>query len=123
MGGGFGGGCVDGSAVVLVGGTIGIFCWGIGGIVCIGGIGVIVDGITGVWSVRGTGGGVIWALCCRVVWYGCVGMGVVYDVLVVLEMVGLMVVRWVVGLGVGLAASQWVWGVLAGSGGCVWLLS
>ena len=56
-------------------------------------------------------------------WYGCVGIGVVYDVLVVLEMVGLMLVRWVVGLGVGLAASQWVWGVLAGSGGCVWLFS
>jgi hypothetical protein len=109
-----------------VGGAIGIFCWGIGGILCIVGVGVAVygiigwavSGITSVLGVWGTGDGVIWVLCCRVVWYGCVGIGVVYDGLVVLELVWLMLVRVVLELDVGLAESQGFGGAQVGSGGC-----
>ncbi len=56
-------------------------------------------------------------------WGGCVAVGVRYVGLVAFGIVGLMLTKWEVGLRVGLVVLQWVWGVLAGSGGCVGLLS
>jgi hypothetical protein len=56
--------------------TIGILDWGSGGIYGSGGTGGMVVCIISGGNVRGMGDGVVWALCCMGVWYGCEGVGV-----------------------------------------------